>query len=224
MTLTYDSFGTAFSAAQARDILNVLDAAQAALAINREVPPEVEKQLWEVASALPTEPGAYRDADPYLTEALLAGTLATVRALHEPEPPRRELRLAVEQARQALRDLLHDAPAAEDRPASDVARWLTDALDVGVAELAALVGVSPRTFHRWMAEPPTEPSGFDAARLRIVARIANQLRHVFTGPGVVAWFERGDLGGATPAELLNEPARYPELVAAASRYRSTVAS
>ena len=71
-----------------------------------------------------------------------------------------------------------------------------------------------------------EPSSKAGARLATVARVANQLRHVFTGPGVIGWFERPSaaLDGDTPQSLLDDPVPYPDVLAAARRYRSMVAA
>lgn len=59
--------------------------------------------------------------------------------------------------------------------------------------------------------------------MRIVAQVVNQLRHVFTGPGVVEWFRRVHPHlRVKPLTLLGDPLRYPELVAAATGARVTI--
>jgi hypothetical protein len=70
------------------------------------------------------------------------------------------------------------------------------------------------------------PTGDDDRRLRVVARLVNQLRHSLTGPGVVDWFEhpRSDLGGARPVDLLDDPDRLEALLAAAAASRGNVAA
>lgn len=230
MTATLsDTDRSAFSDADARSLLDVLDEAQRTLATTAEVPADVERRLWEVTGRLPTGPGAFAESDPFLANAVLTGTLAIVQALREADGrrARRELRLALEQTRQALRDLLHDEVVASVGAPADLARWMTEEVEVGKEELAALAGVSPRTIHRWLAaDGTTQPSRDDAARLRIVARAANQLRHVLTGRGVTAWFRQPseDLGGRRPIDLLDDPARFADVVATATRFRSTVAT
>jgi hypothetical protein len=141
---------------------------------------------------------------------------------------RRELRLALEQLRFLFARLAEREPIGEDRPAGDVARWLERALpSVSQARKAALLRVSPRTYQRWVSDrQATTPGGEDERRLRIVARLVNQLRHGLTGPGVVEWFEhpRADLDGAAPADVLDDPDRLDGLLAAAAASRGSVAA
>lgn len=70
------------------------------------------------------------------------------------------------------------------------------------------------------------PTGEDERRLRVVARIVNQLRHSLTGPGVIDWFEhpRTDLDGSRPVDVLDDPDRLELLLAAAAASRGTVAA
>jgi hypothetical protein len=70
------------------------------------------------------------------------------------------------------------------------------------------------------------PSGEDERRLRVVARIVSQLHHSLTGPGVADWFghPRADLGGATPAEILDDQDKLELLLAAAAASRGNVAA
>jgi hypothetical protein len=90
-----------------------------------------------------------------------------------------------------------------------------------------LLGVRERTFQRWISETEaSRPEGDDARRLRIVARIVDHLRHSLTGPGVVRWFERSrrELGGKTPAALLDEPDAVGRLLSLAAGARSSGAA
>ena len=69
-----------------------------------------------------------------------------------------------------------------------------------------------------------EPAGDDAARIRAVGNVVNQLRHSFTGPGVMAWFDRQHpVLRSRPIELLDDPLNYPELLGAATASRATTA-
>lgn len=78
-----------------------------------------------------------------------------------------------------------------------------------------------RQLQRWLAAHGSEPAGAEAARIRVVARLVNQLRHTFTGPGVLAWFSRKHpMLGEAPAALLDDPMRYPELVSVATASRA----
>ena len=55
-----------------------------------------------------------------------------------------------------------------------------------------------------------------------MGNVVNQLRHSFTGPGVVAWFDRNHPVLKTrPIELLDDPLCYPELLDAATAVRAT---
>jgi hypothetical protein len=106
--------------------------------------------------------------------------------------------------------------------------WLEEKLpSVSQQGKAGLLGVGVRTYQRWVSERESSmPSGNEDRRLRVVARIVNQLRHSLTGPGVVDWFEhpRLDLDGARPADLLDDADRLQELLAAAAASRGNVAA
>lgn len=227
MALRYDIAETS-PLADAVTWLDELNEVQRELAVAPTVPEPAEQRLWRVLAEVPTSPDELQGLDPYLAQALLGGAVQSFRALREPDRrvQRRSLRLAVEQLRQALRDALADEPVGVDRPAGAQARWLVDSLRVSVADLARVVGVSTRTFHRWMEDDTVEPSSKDGARLAMVARVANELRHVFTGPGVIGWLGRPSaaLHGEAPTALLGDPARFPEVLAAARRYRAMVAA
>lgn len=166
--------------------------------------------------------------DPYLGQSVLAATLACEKALRAEteELVAARLRLGLERLRQALRDLLDQAPTADTRPAKQVARWLVERVTVPQPQLAGLLGVSPRTLQRWLsASDPAGPDGDDEVRLRAVARVASHLQFVFTGPGVLRWFERPNpvLAGEPPLALLSDATEIPTLLRAASLSRSTLA-
>ena len=167
--------------------------------------------------------------DPYLAEGLLGGAVVCLKALRDDDVARsrRELRLGLEQVRQALRDVLAEHPVSADQSAKAVARWLADTVSVPQAEVARILDVSPRTFQRWLSETDTAaPTGDDEMRLRIVARLVNHLRHSFTGPGALRWLERPhpQLGDRPPISLLGDEATYPALTQLAARARSMVAT
>src|SRR4051812_2942327 len=61
----------------------------------------VADDVAALAKALPKFPDDYTEADPYLTRALQAGTINALLAVRNDS--RTELRLAIEQVRQALR-------------------------------------------------------------------------------------------------------------------------
>jgi hypothetical protein len=87
--------------------------------------------------------------------------------------------------------------------------------------VASLLGISPRQLQRWLSPDGPAPEGADAARVRMVAQVANQLRHVFTGPGVVRWFHRPHPRlGRPPRDLLDDPLEIPTLLDLAVSARS----
>ena len=142
--------------------------------------------------------------------------------------PVNELRLALEQMRFLFARIADREPIGEDIPAHEVATWLDSKLTaVSQQRKAELLRISLRTYQRWTSDrDPVSPSGEDERRLRIVARIVNQLRHSLTGPGVVEWFDypRADLDEATPAEVIDDPAKLELLIAAAAASRGNVAA
>lgn len=167
--------------------------------------------------------------DPYLGETLLAGAVVCLKGLRDDDVDqrRKRVRLGLERIRQALRDIVDEAPATEVRSSKEVAQWLADTMSLPQTRLAELLGVSPRTLQRWLSDTGTaHPEGDDEARLRAVAHVVIHLRHVFTGAGVVRWFERPhpSLDDRPPASLLDDPLAYPTLNRLAARARSTIAT
>jgi uncharacterized protein (DUF2384 family) len=129
--------------------------------------------------------------------------------------------------RQVFRDIAEGGPLYEDRSAKEIARWLAAVLETSQASLAELLGVSTRTFQRWLSEENTAgPEGEDARRVRVVARIANHLRHALTGPGVVRWFglPHPQLDGLRPLDLLDDPSAADRLATLAASTRSHTAA
>lgn len=161
--------------------------------------------------------------DPYFLLSAQRALIGSLRALDsgDPSQARRQMRIHLEQLRQVYRDLAEGEVVYDDRPPKEVAQWLAAVLDVSQARLAEVVGVSARTFQRWVSDTDrVNPEGEDTRRLRIIATAANHLRHVLTGPGVVRWFEEPSpaLEGRRPLDLLDDPAeavRIPTLAASA---------
>lgn len=178
---------------------------------------EVERRAPEIARA----------ADPYLVVSLQAGALRAMRALLGGGPDARgELRIGLEQMRQALRDVLEEAPVADERPLREVVRWLDGALEGPQRSVAELAGVSARTWQRWLSDGGPLPAGGQAATVRALARVVQQLRHALTGAGVVRWLEApcADLDGETPLDVLQEVDGLPRVIRAAAALRSQVAA
>lgn len=167
--------------------------------------------------------------NPWLWMRVQRSALRAQAALREEDPKRRrQLRLTLEQLRFVFARIAERAPIGEERPANEVARWLEATLpSVSQQRKADLLRVGLRTYQRWISDrDPTLPTSEDERRLRVVARLVNQLRHSLTGPGVIEWFEhpRADLGDASPADVLHDPERLEELLAAAAASRGNVAA
>lgn len=231
VTVDHDAATPAVSRfwASATAVLEELNVATSVLSASnsagRDVIETVER-LVEMISEI--TPEVLRDSDPYLVEAFLVGAVGCAKALWvgDDHKQRRELRLALERTRQALRDLLDGCYVGQDRPAKEVARWVLDVSGVSQQEIAALVRVAPRTLQRWIsAAEAAAPSGEEEVRVRTLARIIDQLRWSMTPVGVVRWLRRPhpDLGGRPPAELLDEPGAYAELPKLAAATRAMVA-
>jgi putative toxin-antitoxin system antitoxin component (TIGR02293 family) len=214
-----------------RHLLAQLDDATQRLAISETVPDEVATlvdRFDELLYARNPEAG-FASTDPYLAEGLLGGAVVCLKALrHDDERlARRDLRLGLEQVRQALRDMVDEHAVRADRDSTELVRWLAETASVPQAELADVLGVGARTLQRWLSETDAAaPAGDDDMRLRVVARLVNHLRHSFTGHGAIRWLQRPhpQLDNAAPAELLDDETRFPELVHLAARARSMVAT
>lgn len=183
------------------------------------VPPEVSELVDRFDSLLHARAPLALGVDPYLSTELFAGALRAMKALRHDDATaqRRDLRVALEQVRHALRDIVDGHWASESVPVREVLATLVSTLRLPQAELARLLGISTRQLQRWLAsEDGASPSGHEEARVRMVAQLVNQLRHVYTAQGVPAWFEhRGPGMRAAPLELLADPINFPELLAAA---------
>jgi transcriptional regulator with XRE-family HTH domain len=191
-----------------------------------ETPADVLRFVEDIAGAIASTDDLAA-VNPWLWIRLQAAALRAQVALRDGEPERRRsLRLALEEIRFLLARIAEREPIGEHRPAGEVASWLDEALpSVSQREKADLLGVSLRTYQRWVAGETT-PAGRDERRLRVVARLVNQLRHSLTGPGVLDWFRhpRADLDGAAPADTLDDPDRLEPLIGAAAASRGQVAA
>jgi hypothetical protein len=204
-----------------------LQAAGAAIAVSDTVPPESESALRALVGALPADPESLGAADPYLVSALYASTMKGLDALSDQDPAlrRRELRIPFERARQALRGLLAEEPVMDDKSAKEIAQWLVDQEEIPRTDLARVLKVSPATLRRW-ADPsvPTSPKGDEARRLRVLAKVVNQLRWSFSPVGVIQWLDRPhpSLKGEGPRTLLTDagPEGGPRLLRLANATRS----
>lgn len=205
------------------EVLEQVAAATGLLRRSAQVPREVEDFVDGLDAKLHADTPLRLDVDPYLSTTLFAGALRAVKALRHDNPAtqRHDLRVALEQVRHALRDIVDGAPVATDVPVRQVLTHLAETLNVPQKDLAELLAVSTRQLQRWLAPGGPVPSGTEEARIRIVAQLVNHLRHAFTAPGVLAWFRRRHpVLGQTPVALLDDPSMYPTLRDAAAGARS----
>jgi hypothetical protein len=163
--------------------------------------------------------------DPYLLLALERAALQAKRALDvdDRRARRRSVRLALDELQRSFVALAEREPVAAGRDANAVARSLVATAGLAARQLAPLIGVHERTLQRWASDPPqSSPSGEDERKLRGVAEVVAQLRHVLTAPGVLAWMTRpdGELDGQTPVQRLEDPGGLPAVLAAARRLRA----
>lgn len=183
----------------------------------------VSSELHELADALPDTPAPLADIDPYLSNAILAAAVHALTAADANELD--ELRLAVERLRQALRDVGDERPVWQVG-SKQAAIWLRD-LGIGVGDLARLLSVADSTARRWSSpEDSQAPTGDNAERLVMLAKIVNHLRHAMTPRGAVQWLLRPhpSLDDRRPVDQLKDRSSYQQLVHLASGTRSIVAS
>jgi hypothetical protein len=126
--------------------------------------------------------------------------------------------LRAEAVRHFIRDALDEERGDDGSDAQTLVEGLTTWLtDINQVDLAALVGVDPKTLQRWRSKSPP-PS----ARVRLVYRLVSVLRRAWTPRGVVAWFYRPrlDLDGKAPIEVIDDPEYEPALLDAARQGRA----
>lgn len=208
------------------DLLGQVNDATKLLQRSTSVPSEVARLIDGFEQTLGAATPLRLEADPYLTTTLWAAAFRAEKALRHDDAAqqRRDVRIALEQFRHALRDIIENRPYADDAPVRDVLTRTAEVLVTPQKTLADLLGVSVRQLQRWLAHDGTEPAADDAARIRAVGQVVNQLRHSFTGPGVVAWFYREHpVLRRRPIDLLDDPLSYPGLLDAASAARAMTA-
>lgn len=203
-------------------LAQVTDATNA-LKVSREIPAQVGGVIDSFESVLGAATPLKLEADPYLTTTLWAAAFRAEKALRHDnsDQQRRDVRIALEQVRHALRDIVENRPFDEGSSVHDVLTRVAKSIGAPQKSLAELFDVSVRQLQRWLAEDGSRPSAEDEARIRVVGRVVNQLRHTFTGPGVVAWFERQHPSlGERPVDMLKDPVNYPRVLSAATASRA----
>jgi transcriptional regulator with XRE-family HTH domain len=228
-SLLYDNTPPLVDEGAVAALLEQLSEASMALAGSSSVPSDVRETIRGLPVRLHAEaPANALAGDPYLAENAFAGAARAAAALLDPDEKRarKEARLALEQVRQALRDITEARPVDEDASPAQVAAWLEETLGLSQQQLADLVGTSVRSWQRWVTG--TQPDSEQLVRLRRMARLSMHLRHALTGPGVAHWFTRPHPllkdGAGRPADLLDDPEGYRQLLMLASGLRSTQAS
>jgi hypothetical protein len=200
------------------------------LATEPTIPDEIAAEVGEIAGALDgIAPRRWEAVDPYHAVTLLHSTLSAQRAVGRPDDTaaRDQLRIALESIRQSLAAIAERQPVSDERTPKEVVQWLAERTEVPQARLADLLGVSARQLQRWISAGETaQPEGDDARKVRLVARIVNQLRFVLTPAGTVEWFSwpRSDLDDGRPLDLLGDPAAEPQLTALAGAMRGMSAA
>jgi len=209
-----------------RELLDEVNDATKLLQRSTTVPENIVELIDSFESALGAATPSRLEADPYLTAALWSAAYRAQKALRHDNvaDQRRDVRIALEQFRHALRDIVENQPYDDGAPVRDVLVRTVDAVAAPQKTLAELFGVSVRQLQRWLGDDGPEPAADDAARIRAVGQVVNQLRHTFTGPGVVAWFHRRHpVLGKRPIDLLDDPLRYPQVLSAATAARAMTA-
>jgi len=133
-----------------------------------------------------------------------------------------QMLLGVERVRQIIRDALDEFTGGGVVGRNELIRLIDQRLPgISRRELAALLGVNPRTISRWASQ-----AGEPSHRLDLVAKLVQILLHAWTPAGVVAWFHkpRIRLDGKAPIELLDDPARERDLLGEARGGRNQYAA
>ena len=199
------------------------------LASERTIPPAIAAAVREIASGIQeTNLRRWETVDPTHAVIVLRSAVSAQLAVEDPDSPaaRDQLRVALESIRQSLAAIAEREPVSAERTPKEIVQWLAARTEVPQTRLAALLGVSARQLQRWLSPAQgSQPEGDDARRVRLIARIVNQLRFALTPAGTVEWFgwARSDLGSRTPADLLDDPMEEPRLLMIAGAMRSTLA-
>jgi uncharacterized protein (DUF2384 family) len=200
------------------------------LADEPTIPPAIADAVRELADGVDrTSLRRWEAIDPHHAVVVLHSAVSARQAIEEPDSPaaRDRLRIALETIRQSLAAIAEREPVGDERTPKQIVQWLAERTEVPQAALADLLGVSARQLQRWLsAGEPVQPEGDDARKVRLVARLVNQLRFVLTPAGTVDWFNwpRSDLDGRRPRDLLDDPASEPTLASIASAMRAQLAA
>jgi DNA-binding transcriptional regulator YiaG len=206
-----------------------LEAASAVLATSEELPAGIRDLVRSLAEELrDMDRGEWEDGvDPYLLVELEQLAISALLALDEDddEAQLEAAELALEAMREILADIDEGAAVSDERSGREVARWLKETTRASNRELAEVLQISDRKLERWFSGA-SEPAGEDEVRLRLAARLVNQLRHGMTGYGALRWLARPfpELDGNRPRDLLGAPEHAARLLALAGQARRSDAS
>src|SRR3954464_14816424 len=144
-SLVYDAFAPLLDEKAIEALYSDVTASSDLLARSADVPTQVAELVRRLPVRLRADaPANALAGDPYLSENAYAGAARAAAALlgANDREARAEARLALEQVRQALRDILERRPLDEDPLAGEIASWLEANLQLPQRELADLVGTS----------------------------------------------------------------------------------
>jgi len=199
------------------------------LAPERTIPAEIADAVREFAAGVDqTNLQRWEAIDPHHAVIVLHSVVSAQRALEDLDSSasRDQLRVALESIRQSLAAIAEREPVSDERTPKQIMQWLAARTEVSQPTLAGLLGVSARQLQRWLSESEAvQPEGDEARKVRVVARVVNQLRFVLTPAATIDWFEwpRTDLDRRRPLDLLDDPAEEPTLVTVAGAMRSQLA-
>lgn len=201
---------TAFDVHNPETVVHDLQEALGRLRTSATVPASVLGLVTDLCEDIAnTDLDEASDVSPAAWIAVQAAALRALGAVHESNEreQRRKLRLLIEELRFRLARLAEDQPISDGRPIKDVVRWLDQAWNVSQSVKGELFEVSDRTWQRWASPNETsEPTGDEDRRVRLVARLVNDLRFLLTANGVLEWLtaELPDLGGRTPLDVVRD--------------------
>jgi hypothetical protein len=152
-----------------RDLLAEVNDATKLLQRSTTVPENVIELIDSFESALGAATPSRLDADPYLTTALWSAAYRAQKALRHDNAGgwRRDERIALEQFRQALRDIVENQPYNDGAAVRDVLARRVRLAVVGVPQFAGRTISSRRTGHGAVPEPSSvRACGRNAAQQR----------------------------------------------------------
>lgn len=220
----------AFDIREPAAVAHELGEANQRLARESDVPSSILELISDLSDAIGEADNATVSLiDPSLWIQIQAAALRTQRAatLDDDREQRRAVRIGLEQVRFLFARLAERQPVAEEQPIKDVLAWLDEKLNVPQRRKADLLGIGERTYQRWIS--PSEsaaPEANQERRVRVVARVTGQLRHVLTGAGVADWFETPmeELDDRKPLDVLGDPVATEQVLHLAVAPRSFTAA